>query len=156
MRVSRPMFRKSWLDNGPGSQRELRGTDPFVEVKWDEAEKLVASELNRVRKEFGNSAIFAGSYGWASAGRFHHAQGHLHRFMNCIGGYTRSKFTYSFAAAEAVVPHILGSYRKFLDTCTSWESIKCNTELLVCFGGIPLKNGQICQGGTATIIKRRA
>ena len=39
MRVSRPMFRKSWLDNGPGSKNELRGIDPFVEVKWEEAEK---------------------------------------------------------------------------------------------------------------------
>ena len=150
MRVSKPMFRKSWLDNGPCSKNELRGIDPFIEVNWEDAEKFVADELNRVRQNFGNSAIFAGSYGWASAGRFHHAQGHLHRFMNCIGGYTRSKFTYSFAAAEAVVPYILGSYRRFLDTCTSWESIKNNTELFVCFGGVPLKNGQICQGGTGS------
>jgi hypothetical protein len=60
----------------------------------------------------------------------------------------KSKFTYSFAAAEAVVPHILGSYRGYLDTCTSWESIRENTKLFVCFGGVPLKNGQICQGGT--------
>ncbi len=148
MRIDAPMVRKSWLDFGPGKRNELRGVEPFIEVSWDEAEKLVADELGRVIKEFGNSSIFAGSYGWASAGRFHHAQGHLHRFMNCIGGYTRSKFTYSFAAAEAVVPHILGSYRQFLDTCTSWDSIIDNTELFLCFGGIPLKNGQICQGGT--------
>lgn len=147
-RVDAPMVRKSWLDGGPGTRSDLRGVDPFVEVNWEQAERLVADELNRVRKNFGNSAIFGGSYGWASAGRFHHAQSQLHRFLNCIGGYTRSKFTYSFAAAEAVVPHILGSYRAYLDTCTSWESIRENTELFVCFGGIPLKNGQICQGGT--------
>ena len=148
MRIGAPMVRKSWLEGGPGKNNELRGSDPFIEISWEDAEKLVAGELNRIRKNFGNSSIFAGSYGWASAGRFHHAQGHLHRFMNCIGGYTRSKFTYSFAAAEAVVPHILGSYREFLDTCTSWDSIINNTELFLCFGGIPLKNGQICQGGT--------
>ena len=46
------------------------------------------------------------------AGRFT-AQSQLHRFLNCVGGYTRSKFTYSFAA-EAMVPHILGSYRAYL------------------------------------------
>ena len=28
------------------------------------------------------------------------------------------------AAAEAMVPHILGSYRAYLDTCTSWDLIK--------------------------------
>jgi len=108
----------------------------------------VAEEINRVKDNYGNASIFGGSYGWASAGRFHHAQSQLHRFLNCVGGYTRSKFTYSFAAAEAMVPHILGSYRAYLDTCTSWESIKKNTEVFLCFGGIPIKNGQISQGGT--------
>ena len=106
-RISAPMIRKSWLEDGPGSNNHLRGVDPFVEVSWDKAERLVADELNRVCKNFGNSSIFGGSYGWASAGRFHHAQSQLHRFLNCIGGYTRSKFTYSFAAAEAMIPHVL-------------------------------------------------
>ena len=149
-RIKAPAVRQSWLEHGPGSKTDRRGVDPFVEVSWSEAEKLVAGELNRVRNEYGNSAIYAGSYGWSSAGRFHHAQSQLHRFLNCIGGYTKSKFTYSFAAAETMVPHILGSYREFLDTCTSWESILENTELFVCFGGIPLKNGQISQGGVGS------
>ena len=149
-RIDKPMIRKSWIDNGPGTNNNLRGIDPFVAVSWNEAENIVAKELNRVRENFGNSSIFGGSYGWASAGRFHHAQSQLHRFLNCIGGYTRSKFTYSFAAAEAMVPHILGSYRAYLDTCTSWDSIEDNTELFVCFGGVPLKNGQIAQGGTGS------
>ena len=147
-RIDAPMVRKSWLKGGPGHRPDLRGVDPFVEVSWEVANKLVAQELERVRANFGNSSIFGGSYGWASAGRFHHAQSQLHRFLNCIGGYTKSKFTYSFAAAEAMVPHILGSYRTYLDTCTSWDSIRENTELFICFGGVPLKNGQICQGGT--------
>jgi len=43
-------------------------------VSWDEALDLVAGELGRVKRDFGNQAIFGGSYGWASAGRFHHAQ----------------------------------------------------------------------------------
>ena len=150
MRIDTPMVRESWLKEGPNIKNHLRGVEPFVSVSWDEAETLVADELRRVSKSFGNSAIFAGSYGWSSAGRFHHAQSQLHRFLNCIGGYTKSKFTYSFAAAEAMVPHILGSYRAFLDTCTSWDSIIENTDLFVCFGGIPLKNGQICQGGTGS------
>ena len=148
IRIDAPMIRKSWLNGGPGYRPELRGVDPFVEVTWETANKLVAEELERVRSSHGNSSIFGGSYGWASAGRFHHAQSQLHRFLNCIGGYTKSKFTYSFAAAEAMVPHVLGSYRAYLDTCTSWDSIQEHTELFVCFGGVPLKNGQICQGGT--------
>ena len=114
-RVDTPMIRESWLKDGPNTNNHLRGVEPFVSVSWDEAERLVAKELTRVTSDFGNESIFAGSYGWSSAGRFHHAQGQLHRFLNCIGGYTKSKFTYSFAAAEAMVPHILGSFRAFLD-----------------------------------------
>ncbi|MDC3173843.1 molybdopterin guanine dinucleotide-containing S/N-oxide reductase, partial [Candidatus Pelagibacter sp.] len=155
-RIDAPMVRKSWLENGPGSKNELRGIDPFIEVSWDKANKLVAEEFKRVINNFGNSSIFGGSYGWASAGRFHHAQSQLHRFLNCIGGYTRSKFTYSFAAAEAMVPHILGSYRAYLDTCTSWDLIKKHTKLFVCFGGVPIKNSQICQGGTGSHYQRES
>ena len=153
-RIDTPMIRESWLDGGPGTRTDLRGSDRFVAVSWDEANSRVAEELNRVRNDHGNAAIFGGSYGWASAGRFHHAQSQLHRFLNCIGGYTRSKFTYSFAAAEAMVPHILGSFRAYLETCTSWSSIHAHTRLFVCFGGIPLKNGQIGQGGTGCHIQR--
>jgi len=153
-RIDAPMVRKGWLEGGPGHHTDRRGTDPFVAVSWDEANKLVAGELTRVKSAFGNEAIFGGSYGWASAGRFHHAQSQLHRFLNCIGGYTRSRHTYSFAAAEAMIPHVLGSYRAFLDTCTSWDVIRDSTDLLVCFGGIPLKNGQICQGGTGRHVQR--
>ena len=154
-RIDAPMVRKSWLNDGPGSRNELRGIDPFVEVSWKKAEQLVADELNRVKNIYGNASIFGGSYGWASAGRFHHAQSQLHRFLNCIGGYTRSKFTYSFAAAEAMIPHILGSFRAYLDSCTSWDLINKNTELFVCFGGIPIKNGQISQGGTGNHYQRK-
>ena len=145
---------KSWLENGPGAATEKRGVEPFVRVSWDEAERLVADDLNRVRNAFGNEAIFAGSYGWASAGRFHHAQGQLHRFLNCIGGYTKSVNTYSFAAAEVVVPHVLGSYRDYVYVATSWRSIAENSDLFVAFGGVPLKNGQIGQGGVGRHCQR--
>lgn len=153
-RIDAPMIRQSWLEAGPGARTDLRGADPFVEVSWDRANKLVAQELDRVRSTHGNRAIFGGSYGWASAGRFHHAQSQLKRFLNCIGGFTGSKFTYSFAAAEAMVPHVLGSFRAYLDTCTSYDSIRDHTKLFVCFGGVPLKNGQISQGGTGCHIQR--
>lgn len=145
-RIDAPMVRKGWLENGPGST-DRRGNDVFVRVTWDEAERLVADELKRVKERFGNQAIYAGSYGWASAGRFHHAQSQIHRFLNCIGGYTRSKDTYSFAAAEVLMPHVLGGCREFIYPGNSWQSIIENTRLVVAFGGIPIKNGQIAQGG---------
>ncbi len=153
-RIKSPMIRKSWLEGGPGTAGNKRGLDEFVEVSWEKANKLVADELNRVRHDFSNKAIYAGSYGWASAGRFHHAQSQLKRFLNCIGGYTSSKNTYSFAAAEVVVPHVLGAFREHLDRSTSWESIATDCELFVAFGGVPIKNGQISQGGTGAHVQK--
>ena len=76
------------------------------------------------------------------------------RFLNCIGGYTRSVDTYSFAAAEVAVPHILGNFYAYLAYATSWPSIIENTGLLVAFGGIPLNNGQINAGGIGRHIQR--
>lgn len=153
-RITAPHARKSWLAGGPGTAGEKRGTDEFVEVSWEEVNRLVASELDRVRRMHGNQAIYAGSYGWASAGRFHHAQSQLKRFLNCIGGYTSSKNTYSFAAAEVVVPHILGTFLGHIDTTTSWDSIASDCELFVAFGGVPMKNGQISQGGTGAHVQK--
>ena len=153
-RIRAPMVRKSWLESGPGSNNHLRGAEPFVEVSWEQAEKLVAAELERVKNEFGNQAIFGGSYGWSSAGRFHHAQSQLHRFLKCIGGYTRSVGTYSFAAAEVIVPHVLGDYWQLLLETTSWRSVIDQGRLVVAFGGMPLTNGQINAGGIGRHVQR--
>ena len=111
-----------------------------MSVSWDEAERLVAEELDRLRKTRGNNAIFGGSYGWASAGRFHHAQSQLHRFLNCIGGYTRSRNAYGFAVAEVIVPHVLDSFFDRLAGATSWQSMAGNNAIFAAFGGVPLKN----------------
>ena len=128
--------------------REKRGLDSFVEVSWEEALEIASFELSRIKKNYGNKAFFAGSYGWGSAGRFHHAQSQLHRFFNCYGGYTKSVNTYSYAASETIMPHVIGiSYRKFLDTHTDWNNIKDHSKLIVMFGGLPLKNSQVTSGG---------
>ena len=91
VRVRRPMVRKSFLEKGIASDPTGRGAEPFVAVSWQKALDLVAQQIDRVRKTFGNGAIFAGSYGWGSAGRFHHAQSQIHRFMNAAGGYVGHK-----------------------------------------------------------------
>ena len=153
-RITAPMVRKGWLERKGLVPSGQRGSDSFVEVDWQTALDLVAGELGRVCDDYGNQAIFAGCYGWASAGRFHHAQSQIHRFLNCIGGYTKSVNTYSFAAAEVIVPHVLGDFRGFIYNQTSWESIISEGSLFVGFGGVPLKNGQINQGGTGRHIQK--
>ena len=147
VRVRRPSVRRSWLERGPGSAPELRGREPFVEVDWNTALDLVAAELQRVKTAHGNEAIFGGSYGWASAGRFHHANSQVHRFLNTIGGYVRHNDSYSLGAGRVLLPHVLMPIDESWNQLTSWDVMAAHTKLFVAFGGVPLKNAQISQGG---------
>ncbi len=142
VRVTRPSIREGWLKN----RDRNRGQGRFVEVAWDEALDMVAEELQRVKRDHGNEAIFAGSYGWSSAGRFHHAKTQLQRFMNCFGGYTGQKYSYSLAAGLAILPHVVGDHRP-LRNLTSWDSIADATQLFIAFGGVGTRNAQVEPGG---------
>jgi biotin/methionine sulfoxide reductase len=147
LRIERPAVREGWLHGGPHRARERRGADRFVEVPWDEALDLAAQELERVVREHGNTSIYGGSYGWASAGRFHHAQSQLHRFLNCLGGCTRSMNSYSTAAAQVILPHVVAPWHTMELEQTTWNEIADGTGLVVSFGGLPLRNSQVAYGG---------
>ncbi|WP_425065152.1 molybdopterin-dependent oxidoreductase [Reyranella sp.] len=147
MRVRRPSFRKSWLEKGAGAATDKRGQEPFVEVPWDEALDMVAGELKRVKDAHSNRAIFGGSYGWSSAGRFHHAQSQVHRFLNALGGYVRHQDSYSLGAARVLMPHIVASMEDLMAMHTTWDVLAEHCKLFVTFGGAPHKNAQISAGG---------
>ena len=78
-RVPRPCIRAGYLKRPGRSDGTHRGVEPFVAVPWDEALDMAAEALRRVVAEQGNEAIFGGSYGWASAGRFHHSSAYAER-----------------------------------------------------------------------------
>ncbi len=145
-RVARPSIRRGWLER---RDRAGRGDGDYVELPWDEALDIAAAEINRVRTTHGNEAIFGGSYGWASAGRFHHAQSQVHRFLNSIGGYVKSFGSYSTGCAQSIMPHVFGvPFLKYTyDSQDSWQTILDHTETLVMFGGINPKNSQVSMGG---------
>ena len=148
-RIRSPAVRKSYLENGYKTDNKInpRGGDPFVEVSWETALNLIAKEMNRVREDHGNESIFGGSYGWSSAGRMHHAQSQLKRFLNCSGGFVRSEGNYSYNAALTLLPYIVGNFRDHVKQATRWSSIAKHGELVVMFGGIPLRNAQVGGGG---------
>ena len=107
LRIARPAVRSGWLKFGPDDPRrgEGRGREPFVEVPWERAYALVGDELAHTIKYHGNAAIFGGSYGWSSAGRFHHAQSQVRRFLNSLGGFVRSVDS-SLGAGRVLLPHV--------------------------------------------------
>lgn len=144
LRVDRPHIRRGWLQD---RRRHGRGDDDYVPVSWETALDLVGAELSRVIREHGNESIFGGSYGWASAGRFHHSQSQLHRFLNLLGGYTRSLNSYSLGCAEAFMPHVLAPAFELARNGITWERMQESTELVVSFGGMAPKNFQVASGG---------
>lgn len=146
VRIAAPMVRRGWLENGPGAGP--RGGDPFVEVGWDEALDLVAADLARVKERHGNASIYAGSYGWASAGRFHHAQSQLRRFLDLHGGCTTKVGSYSTGTLEVILPHVIGGAPRSVDfRAPAWSELAEHGELIVSFGGLPLRNAQVNPGG---------
>lgn len=149
LRVLRPSIRRSWLEGGPGAATHMRGNEAFIEIGWDEALDLLADEIERVRGRHGNEAIFGGSYGWSSAGRFHHAQSQVHRFLNSIGGYVSHRNSYSLGAAHVIMRHVVAPMETLMKHHTSWEVLAEHTRLFVTFGGVPLKNAQVSAGGLA-------
>jgi len=147
LRINQPFIRKQWLQDR-NNNKKLRGLDEFVPVSWEKAIDLTASELRNIKKEFGNKAIYAGSYGWASAGRFHHAKSQLNRFFNLFGGFSSSFQSYSYAAAQTLLPHVVGhDLYSFLDEHNTWNTLEKDCDLIVMFGGMPLKNSQVSAGG---------
>ena len=153
LRIRRPAVRRGFLDEVASGQRgrdrpRRRGAEPFVEVAWDEALDLVAAELARVRAEHGPEAVFAGSYGWGSAGRFGLPQNQLWRFLNLLGGFTWSNNSYSYAAAEVLLPYVVGPWFQVLGGHTSYDQLARHGRLVVALGGLPAKNQQVENGGT--------
>jgi biotin/methionine sulfoxide reductase len=147
LRIQQPHVRAGYLRNREAS-RSGRGAEPFVPVTWDVAMNLIEEGLRRVKSEFGNEAIYGGSYGWASAGRLHHSPSVLKRFLGLFGGYVDKRGNHSFGAAMHIAPYVIGS-SDVTSMAVPWVHIAEHAELVVMFGGAHVKNMQIDAGGAA-------
>src|SRR5262245_64905992 len=57
--------------------------------------------------------------------------------------------THTNGALTLIMPRVMLSVRDYLDRATAWSVIERHTELLVCFGGLPLKNTMVTPGGAS-------
>ena len=146
LRIDRPHVRASYLAHGPGHEQVPRGTDGYCAVSWSTALDLVERALRDTKARFGNEAIFAGCYGWASAGRFHHAPSLLKRFLNLFGGYVDKVGNHSFGAALGIMPYVIGR-ADIPSMVAPWETLVGSCDLIVLFGGAHLKNAQVEMNG---------
>ncbi len=140
------MIRRGWLERGPGPDNR-RGRDEFIPVSWEKAMTLLSAELARVKDRFGAEAVFGGSYGWSSAGRFHHAQSQVHRFLNfALGGYLKSMNTYSSGAASVLIPKVICDFEEMTKNNVTWDQIAEHSDVVLAFGGMALKNSMVAGG----------
>ncbi len=84
-----------------------RGEGKFERIAWDEALDLAASELQRVKQTYGNSALFV-PYGTGSYNQINGSHT-ARRLMNLFGGCVGTYNSYSWAAINAATPTVFGT-----------------------------------------------
>lgn len=136
-RIRYPMVRKSFLEKGFEAGGEGRGSESIVRVSWDKAVELIASEIERVKLDYGASAIYGGTYGWKSTGALGNASNLVQRLLNVTaGGFTGNYGDYSTGCAQVILPYVIGSNGVY-EQVTSWDVICKKTKLIVLWGCDP-------------------
>ena len=141
-RVRYPMVRLDWLRKREKSDRSQRGDNRFVRVSWDQALDLFYEELERVQKTYGSSGVFTGLADWQMVGKYHKAGGAMDRGLGLHGSYVTTVGDYSAAAAQVILPHVIGSLEVY-EQQTSLPLVIENSNTIVLWGCDPIKNLQI-------------
>jgi DmsA/YnfE family anaerobic dimethyl sulfoxide reductase A subunit len=84
-----------------------RGEGKFERITWDEALDLVAGEMQRVKQQYGNGALFV-PYGTGSYNQLngsHTARRLMNLFGGCLGIYN----SYSWGAINIATPTVYGT-----------------------------------------------
>ncbi|MDM8541962.1 molybdopterin-dependent oxidoreductase [Desulfococcaceae bacterium HSG9] len=143
-RIKYPMVRKSYLEGGPGTNSEARGSEGFVRVSWDKATELIAKEIKRVIKEHGNASIMTSlDSAYLYSGRVNYAGSCMSRLANLMGGFTNTTGDYSTGAAQMLMPYVTGSIEVYAQA-TSYPTIEKNAEVLVFWGCNPVTTLRAC------------
>ncbi len=147
-RVKAPMVRRDFLAKRDKSNRADRGSRDFVEVSWDDALKLVADELTRVKTKYGNASLHRGKSSWASNhAHFYRTEALLQRFLNGFGGSSTFFGNYSNQAVSEILPAVAWSSP---GAASDWPVIHANAKLIVLWGANPLATTRILSGRYAT------
>jgi anaerobic dimethyl sulfoxide reductase subunit A len=84
-----------------------RGEGRFERISWDEALDLVAGEMERVKAQYGNEALFV-PYGTGSYNQLNGSQT-ARRLMNLFGGCLGIYNSYSWGAINIATPTVYGT-----------------------------------------------
>jgi len=134
-RLKYPLVRKHWRPGG--GDKELRGKDEWVRISWDEALDIVAGEIQRIRKQYGNRSILAWDYAslnyttkftgnWGGGNE-------ISQLLNLSGGHTNTWGSTSWGTWRETGPRIgLG-----LTNGTNDRLDLQNSQLIVMWGTNP-------------------
>lgn len=103
-----------------------RGSGQFQRITWTEALDTIAAQLNRIKGQYGNSAIYmhyASGVGWTGP----QGRNPLARAMVLFGGYQGYYNSYSTACYGSVLPYITAAAGNTTDDVL-------NSKLVVLFG----------------------
>lgn len=112
-----------------------RGSAQFERITWDEALDTVARELARVRREFGNDAIYL-AY---STGQSCTTADPFERLLNCFGGFLDRYNNYSNPQINAMVRALYGEGALYPGGSDLDAAADAN--LLLVFGASPAETG---------------
>ncbi len=137
-RILYPLKRVDW---NPGGERhpENRGKSGYVRISWDEATEIVASELKRVIKKYGPSAILAQADGHGETKIVHPAHACNTLLLNHLGGYTlQTRNPDSWEGWYWGAKHAWGMEPIGRENPANVvPGIAENTELILCWGADP-------------------
>jgi trimethylamine-N-oxide reductase (cytochrome c) len=83
-RIQYPMKRVDWDPNGERNTHN-RGKSEYVRISWDEALDIVASEMKRIRSQYGIEAITSRCSSHHNWGNIGYRTNTWSRFFNTIG-----------------------------------------------------------------------
>jgi anaerobic dimethyl sulfoxide reductase subunit A len=113
-----------------------RGEGKFKRITWDEAFTEIAGNINRIKKEYGNEAIYlnygTGTLGGTVTKSWPPGGSLIARLMNLNGGYLNHYGDYSSAQIAEGLSHTYGGWAN-----NNSPSDLENTKLIVQFGNNP-------------------
>ena len=112
-----------------------RGEGRFERISWEEAFDTIGDNLKRIKKDYGNEAIYinyaTGTLGGTISKSWPPGSSPIARLMNCWGGYLNHYGTYSTAQIAIGMPYLFGA------NSNNCISDLANTRLIVNFGNNP-------------------
>ncbi|MDR0817367.1 MAG: molybdopterin-dependent oxidoreductase [Clostridiales Family XIII bacterium] len=138
-RVRYPLKRVDWDPSGERNTQN-RGKSKFVRISWDEAARLIADELLRVREKYGMSAVLAEADMHGEGKHLAPSHGCMNKLLSMLGGYTvqmRNQDSwegYSWGAKNVWGGEPVGEMQP---SGNLWPDIAKNSEQLLLWGADP-------------------